>query len=413
MGASRPETSELHRTAPTAATGIRILAAVVVATAFPPVAQALDAQQEATPVLAGRVEKGGVSVPDATVVLHRVTAEAAGEIDSVRVDTAGHFSFELPSVPDPGGRGEVYFASVRYAGVLYFGAPIHQAVQLDSLYTLDVYDTVAAPGGGADLAVAVRYIVARPIEGGWEVADLFEIANAGTRTLVPIEDGEPVWSYPLPAGIRDPTVGEGDVSPEASSIADGSVHVTAPIPPGQRRLVLRYFLDALDLTVPLPGSTVQMELLVREPAPPLEVTGLVPAESIPMGQGVTYRRYTGADFLDAAVAVVPGADTDGLPARNVAVMLALVLALGGLWAYLRGSPGARASTDGSVVLKSRAASVGPAGPERGSASPSRRSLLLEIALIDQALEDRGTGPGEVSDLRRRRSVLVRRLEDFG
>ncbi|HZD03804.1 MAG TPA: hypothetical protein VE173_02770, partial [Longimicrobiales bacterium] len=108
-------------------------------------------------------------VRGATVVLHRVTVDTAGEIDSVRVDSNGRFRFRLPSVPDPGGRGEIYFASVRHQGILYFGAAIHRAVQLDSLYTIEVYDTAVVPAGGADLPLEVRYVVAEPSENGWQI----------------------------------------------------------------------------------------------------------------------------------------------------------------------------------------------------------------------------------------------------
>jgi hypothetical protein len=401
-----------RRSVPGPPAGISILAMLVVSMVFPPTAREADAQQEASPVLSGRVEKGGASVPDATVVLHRVTAQAAGEIDSIRVNPEGGFHFALPSVPDPGGRGEVYFASVRYAGVLYFGPPIHEAVQLDSLYVLNVYDTVTAPEGGADLVVAVRYLLSRPAEDGWEIIDLFEIANEGERTLVPASAGGPVWTYPLPEGIRDPTVGEGEIAPDASIIADGSVQITAPIPPGLRRLVLQYHVDDLDLRYPLPGSTGQMELLVREPAPPLEVIGLVPAESVPMAQGVTYRRYAATDLRDATIAVAAGEDPPEIPARNVAVIFAMVLALGGLWAYLRAARGA-ARSGALSKADSRAGPIIPAGTGEAGGSGTRESFLLEVALIDQALDAPGIEGREAADLRQRRSSLVRRLEDLG
>jgi hypothetical protein len=38
---------------------------------------------------------------------------------------------------------------------------------------------------------------------------------------------------------------------------------------------------------------------------------------------------------------------------------------------------------------------------------------LEVALIDEALDDPGVDSGAAGDLRRRRSSLVRRLEDLG
>ena len=67
----------------------------------------------ADPVLRGRTLLGDSVLTAATVVLHRVSTESQGEVDSVTVGRDGAFTFRLPSVPDPG-RSEVYFASVRH-----------------------------------------------------------------------------------------------------------------------------------------------------------------------------------------------------------------------------------------------------------------------------------------------------------
>ena len=66
-------------------------------------------------VLRGEVRLGDAPLTDATVVLHSVSATDAGEVDSVRVDDQGRFSFGLPDPLDDAQRNQIYFASVRRA----------------------------------------------------------------------------------------------------------------------------------------------------------------------------------------------------------------------------------------------------------------------------------------------------------
>ncbi|HSR43523.1 MAG TPA: hypothetical protein VLL48_15150 [Longimicrobiales bacterium] len=363
----------------------------------------LAGQQEASPVLEGRVVKAGAPVDSATVVLHRVGIDTAGEIDSVRVDGGGAFRFDLPTVPDPGGRGEVYFASVRHLGILYFGTALHRAVQLDSLYTIEVHDTAAVGPEGADLGVEVRYMVAEPAGEAWQVTDLFQVVNDADRTLVPGVEGRTVWSHPLPRGARDVEVGGGDLPPDATVFADGLFQVRAPVPPGDRQFVLRYTLDELETRIPLPLPTAQMELLVREPAPALQVTGLTAAEPLEMDGGVTYRRYTATGLAAGSVVLEAATGSGPVPAPSIAVGLALLLAVAGLWLYMRSRTPRPAPASGA----------GPGGPGAPRGPDSRRGLLIQVARIDEALEAEDLDEGEAARLRGRRTSLVRRLQDMG
>ncbi|HZD06269.1 MAG TPA: hypothetical protein VE173_15270, partial [Longimicrobiales bacterium] len=212
-----------------------------------------------------------------------------------------------------------------------------------------------------------------------------------------------VWSYPLPSGVRDVQVGGGDLPPDATSFSGGVVRVAAPVPPGERQFVVRYRADDLDLTFPLPGSTAQMEFLVREPAPPLDVTGLTRAEPLQMDPSTTYRRYTGNELRDATVVVAPGRSPKGVPARSLAVILALALALAGLWAYRR----AAGKSEGEAAASSGGLPTSPT-----SEVGSRQALIMEVARIDEALDRGELTEGEAARLRGRRTALVRRLQDM-
>lgn len=365
-------------------------------------------QQEAAPLMRGQVVKGGEPVDTATVVLHRVGVDTAGEIDSVRAAADGSFRFELPTVPDPGGRGEVYFASVRYQDILYFGSALHRAVQLDTLYTIEVYDTAVVAAGGADLDVDVRYVVMEPAGDGWQVTDLFQVLNQGERTLVPGEEGRTVWSHPLPPGVRDVQVGGGDLPPDAVVYQGGALRVMAPVPPGERQFVVRYVAGDPALRFPLPGPTRQMELLIREPAPSLDVAGLTAAEPLEMDGGLTYRRYTATAVPAGAVVLTEVSGPATVPVRLLAVGVTLLLAVAGLWAYMRGRTPAPATASGG----SAASGAGqPASRPPGLSGPeARRALLVQVARIDEALEAGDLDEGEAARLRGRRASLVRRLE---
>ena len=355
-------------------------------------------QVEARPELEGRVSRAGEAFPGAEVVLHRVSISVAGEIDTVRADPQGLFRFELPSVPREDQEGDIYFAAVRHEGILYFGRAISQAIQLDSVYAIETYDTLTAPAGGAPLAVAVRYVIAEQGPTGWQITDLFELSNDSDRTLVAAPDGGITWQHPLPTSARDATVGGGDVSPDAATVVDGRLRLTGPIPPGQRQFVLRYEVDALDgLAIPLSAGTVTVEFLVREPAPLLEVDGLPGVETVEMQPGVSFRRYAGDAPASGEIRLRVGEPPAELPVRELSVALALLLAGAGLFAvYRAGGRGGEAVPVG-----------GPHAPL--DVDDVRRRVVLEVARIDVQLDDPALDDGEKARLAARRAELVARL----
>ncbi len=384
----------------------------------------LGAQVEASPVLSGLVQRAGEPLGDVPVVLHRVDAAEAGALDTLVAATDGTFRFGLPSVPDPGGRGEIYFASVDHQGVLYFGPPVATAAELDSLYRIEVFDTLTAPPGGAAIPVSVRYLLVEPMQAGWSVTDLVELEVTGDRTLVPADSTSPTWRYLLPSGVGEVQVGGGDIAPVSTVFAGDTVSVSMPLTPGPRQLVLRYFLDSLSLEVPLPGTTGELELLVREPTPTIEVAGLVAVEPVELEPGVIYRRYAAAMLTDSAV-TLRATDEGGSPAIPLEVLIVLIglgLTAVGVWAVRRApAAGVAASASGTAASGGRSAASGsgpaspaPEGPaERSRAAlgpEARERLVLSIARIDERLE-KTNDPGEAASLRAERDALMSRLRD--
>jgi cytochrome c-type biogenesis protein CcmH/NrfG len=145
------------------------------------------------------------------------------------------------------------------------------------------------------------------------------------------------------------------------------------------------------MSIPLPGGVEEMDLLIREPAPPVQVMGLTPTDEVEMEAGVRYRRFTGVGVQEDRLEVVQLPSPRGIPVRWLAVLLALILAGAGIYAVQRAPAGAP-----------RPAQARPAAP------PGRQELVRQVAELDEALE--GMPPGaERNRLLGRRQALVARL----
>ena len=356
--------------------------------------------QEGALRLRGRVMLGEVAVNSATVVLHRVTAEAAGEVDSVSVVADGSFEFAIPREWRLVGGAEVLFASVRHGGVLYFGSAVSDPDQLDSLYVITVFDSEETPRQGLLLPVSVRTLFLEQSGEGWRATDLLQILNSGERTLVAPEDGV-VWRYPLPPEATSPQLGQGDLPPDAVTFEGGRVSVRAPLAPGERMLSIRYELPRLEAEIPAPGRTDRLNLFVREPTPSLDVVGLQAIDVVALDSESTYRRYSGIDLRDALVSLEEASE-GGPPSMGIfAAVLAALLGAAGLLAYLH--PRRRAA--GSGALRPG----GSAAPTAGApAGPDREGLILRVVRLDESLEAT-TDPEARRAMLEERTALIARL----
>ena len=346
--------------------------------------------------------QGDLAVQSGVAVLHRVSMEAAGEVDSVKVSADGGFEFAIPRSPTIDSRAEIFFASVRHEGVLYFGSAITEDEQLDSLYVVNVFGAEEAPRGGVALPLSVRNIFLERWGEGWRATDLFQIRNAGERTLVAAEGGV-VWTYPLPPGATSAELGQGDLPPDAVTFEEGRVDVRAPLPPGERMLLIRYELPDIDVEFPAPGTTETLELLVKEPAPTLDVAGLQPIDVVALDSESTYRRYSGTGLRDALVSLQEQAER-GRPSMGLfAVLIAALLAGVGLVAYLR--PKGFATVE--AVSTVSGVTVGLSAPNEG-----RDGLILRVARLDESL-DTATDSETRRTLLDERTALIARLRAQG
>ena len=345
---------------------------------------ALEAQAEASAVLGGTAFVGDTAMVGGTVVLHHIADGTQGELDSMAVGSDGAFAFRLPNVPDPG-RGDVFFASIRHHGILYFGAAITTAVQLDSVYDIHAYDSLVAPLEGMPVTLQSRSVFFEPDSAGWRVTDLFQLRNDEPRTIVARPDGR-VWSHPLPAEARDVIAGEGEMAFDAASFEQGSLVVRAALPPGERLFIVRYRLDSPIVDIPNRGTTEAFDVLIREPAPPLEVEGLELIDRIELEAGTTYMRFAGVDVTVPFVRVVETEEEPTLPVQWLAVILSLVLTASGLVALRSGRP-----------------------PALARLADGRESLLLQVARLDLDFESGEATPASQRTYDRRRAELIQRI----
>lgn len=342
------------------------------------------------PTLEGEVVRGDQPLPDMMVTLHRVSPESAGQVDSTLTGGGGRFDFLLPTVPgsSPEG-GDVYFASVRHDGVLYFGQALNQTAQLDSLYRIEVYDTTSALPEGRDFPIAARNLLLEEAEDGWMVVDLFRIRNEGERTVVAREGGI-VWSHALPTSAVDFQPGESDLAPDAVVFEDGEIRVSSPTPPGERTYLMRYRVPELPFTIPVSEGTQRVEMLIREPAPPLSVTGLQQLEPVSIEPESSYRRFAAAEPTGQDIEIGEGDEGGMGQVAWFAVIMALVLAGAAVYAVQR-RPGAATAGEG----------------------PGRDELLLEIAELDAAFQGREDLSADARQrYRAERDRLKKRLKEL-
>jgi hypothetical protein len=364
----------------------------------------------------GRVLVGDDGLSDGMVVLHSVSPNVAGEVDSVRVDAQGRFDFMLPAGLDDEDRTQIYFASVRHQGVLYFGEAIALTPQLDSLYLIEVFDAEVAPDEGLALPLAVRNIVMEPDGDGWLATDLLQILNDRDRTIVASEGGV-VWSHALPPSALDVEVGRGELPEEAVDFDGGRVIITAPLPPGERLLLIRYRLPGLPAEIPMDFPTAVMELLVKEPALPVEASPLQAVQAVAI-EANSYRRYTGQNLLPGAPILIEEAEVPAVfPLGWMAVLFTMLLTVAGLFVYYRpvttvGSPGLAITASGAAgTAEGPLTGQAAAGPSSHAPdSADRGAVIVEIARLDQDVADLGENADEArSELLARRAELMDRL----
>jgi hypothetical protein len=335
--------------------------------------------------VSGRVLSGSSASPlpiaNHVVVLHRISADSSGPVDSVGTSANGTYRFRYRL----DGPRSMYIVSSRYAGVAYFTTPLRDAAVTSPDADITVYDTTSAV---FPLSVRARHLVVAPPEGGQRrVVDVFEIANDSNRTLIAGAGGA-TWRLALPRDARDPGSSGGDLPPDAFRFVDGAAEMLVPMQPGSRQVVLTYAIPAGGSTsIPIADATGTLEVLVEGPTARVTGAGLNAEEPVSL-EGRTFQRFTASPVVPGTSFTVGGAGGAG-NARRVALLAiaAVTLALG-------------------VVLGRRAATSRPTVRARTTSE----SLAREIAALDHVYAEPARREGSAGDYyRQRRANLFDRL----
>lgn len=314
-------------------------------------------------------------------VLHHVTTAGGAPVDSGPTDGAGWYRLRAP-VRDT---AAVYFVSARYRSIAYLTLPLRATRQrIDSVGVLLVYDTSST---SPPIELAQRHLVIRHAEsdGSRRVLELMVLRNGGTNTRIAADTSQPVWTGRLPEGVLQFQVGESDVSAETVIRRGDSVVVVAPLPPGEKQLVLTYLLpgNASQVALPTDQSIGQLNVMVEDSAASV-AGGPVVAMGAESFEGATFLRFEGRD-VPGGTPVLLRFGRVPWSARNlwwIVVALSALALVGAL-----------------VVWWRRADQVSPAGADDVEA------LAARIAALDASQETR-RDPGYAA----RRAELKRRLE---
>lgn len=340
--------------------------------------------------VAGRVLKGGAAkepLGGQVVVLHRISADSSGPVDSVRSSASGAYRFRYRLA----GPRSMYIVSTRYDGIAYFTSPLRERDVTGPDADVAVYDTTSVP---FPMTVKARhFVVSPPDESGLRrVVDVFEVANDSSRTLVGGPGGSATWRVLLPEGIRDPGPGGGDMPPDAFRFAAGNAELVVPFPPGARQLVLTYAVPAgARLEVPMPGAVETLEVLVEGTGVEVSGAGLAAGAPVTM-EGRSFQRYLASPAGGSFTMSAAGAGGGGRAGRLALIVVAVAaVALG-------------------IVLGRR----GPRGaaPSPAPARSAGDALAREVAALDTVFQDPSRQSAAAQEhYRARREALMARLQE--
>jgi hypothetical protein len=254
----------------------------------------ISSAQAQSRVVEGRVTRPSdsgrpVGVARQWVVLHRVGTSGGAPVDSVQTGRDGRYRISYRA--DAADPDALYFVSSRYAGIAYFSPPLRSPRVAGGDADVIVYQTST---DASALAVQGRHVVvSAPRGGGREVAEIFELQNPGTSTIIARDSVTPIWWTALPVGAESVSVAPtGDISASAVVFKPGRAELYAPISPGVRQVALTYLLDddEFPLTIPMQRAAALVEVLLEEPRATVEGAKLTEVAAATI-EGRQFRRF--------------------------------------------------------------------------------------------------------------------------
>jgi hypothetical protein len=266
------------------------------------IAAPLHAQQQHTAdgrvvrLAKGPTNDSTVRIPLAGVMvtLHRVGKDAAGPVDSLKTKADGRFHFAWTPT---GAADAMYFASVSYAGIAYFSAPLRAVVNAGADADISVFDTTSRP---IPMTVRGRHLVVSKVDSLDQrtVVEVFELGNDSFRTRVaaPKQQAAPTWAVAIPQAARDVRSGDGEIAADAFRQSPGRVSIFAPIAPGIKQLSFSYRVPASSFPLPfvMQYGASELEVLIEEPQGVATGARLAPVAPVTI-EGRKLRRFLAQD----------------------------------------------------------------------------------------------------------------------
>lgn len=317
---------------------------------------------------------GSFPVPGEWVVLHRVGADRAAPLDSIRTDAAGRYAFRYQTSGD---RRAVYFASCSRGGVAYFSSPFTGPAVTGEDARIAVFDTTNAP---VPIQVRARHLVvgAPSTDKTRPIVEVFELSNDTAVTRVAVGDSVPVWESLLLDGARGATLGQADFSDKAVRFDGGRARIFAPFAPGLKQISFTYAIpNANEFAVPVTAAAAVLEVLIEDPLGRAEGAGLVAAGPTNLG-GRTFARFLAQDARVGAVVRISAPTQRGVSASQVrlfavvaAVGAALLIGLARVMWRRRGAP--RRTNESVEALRARLAALDAAFAEIANPTEEQRA----------------------------------------
>lgn len=270
----------------------------------------------AAPLAAQQTSAGGrvvrvtatdtIAVPGVQVMLHRVSRDAQGPLDSTIAGPRGEFRFRYRA-----DTAAVYLVSAGWNGIEYFSSPLHTNPALpDTALHLVVSDTSST---APVVTVSRHLVISKPGADGIRPAlEIVVLSNPGPTTRISPDTLHPSWAAPLPRGVAGFTAGSGDFSSEALVVRNDSVLVFAPIASGEKQLLYTYALAPAPgpITLTLGDSVVSFKVLLEERGRAVKGGGISVADTQVI-EGRTFRQWTGPMPAGSVLSVdFPGSQTD-------------------------------------------------------------------------------------------------------
>ena len=265
-------------------------------------------------------------VSGAWVVLHRVGPDSAGPLDSVRSDGRGRYSFNYSRT---GSADAVYFVSAFYDGIAYFTPPLAEGKVSGDDGEIAVFDTTS---GHVPLSLRGHHVVVSAADANARrsVVEVYELSNDSSVTRVAGNGpAGATWLAHIAPGASDFRVGQGDISAQAVSFANGVVSVFAPIAPGVKQLSFSYSLPAksFPLKFPLEKETGVYEILIEDKTGSVTGPHLKEVDPVVVDER-NYRRFLANDMPENSIATIDLPAPPSTRTIDPRFMLAITLVIG-------------------------------------------------------------------------------------